>query len=125
MEPVKHDERQSARFAPAEFVGLLSKLQPRLYSVASSLKQHPDSVHFIVDIIRFESHGRERMGVATSFWLGVPRKRSGAGLLTVAKHFHLPEDPSAALIMVGPGTGVAPFAHSCKERKAIGARGKS
>ena len=60
-------EHPSVRFTPQEFVGLLSKLQPRLYSVASSLKQYPDSVHLIIDIIRYESHGRERLGVATGF----------------------------------------------------------
>ena len=60
-------EHPSARFAPEEFVSLLSKLQPRLYSVASSLKAYPDQVHLIVDVIRYESHGRLRKGVASSF----------------------------------------------------------
>src|SRR5262249_59031092 len=60
-------EHPSVRFSPGEFVGLLSKLQPRLYSVASSLKAFPDQVHLIVDVIRYESHGRERKGVASSF----------------------------------------------------------
>ena len=126
MEPIDFlIEHPSARFEPAEFVGLLSKLQPRLYSVASSLKQHPDSVHFIVDIIRYESHGRERTGVATGF---LAERSANVPVLvypTAAKHFHLPEDPDAALIMVGPGTGVAPFRAFLQERKAIGARGKS
>jgi sulfite reductase (NADPH) flavoprotein alpha-component len=126
MEPIDFlIEHPSARFAPAEFVGLLSKLQPRLYSVASSLKQYPDSVHFIVDIIRYESHGRERMGVATGFLAERAQNVPVPVYPTVAKHFHLPEDTSAALIMVGPGTGVAPFRAFLQERKAIGARGKS
>src|SRR5436189_6291225 len=60
-------EHPSARFAPEEFVSLLTKLQPRLYSVASSLKAYPDQVHFIVDVVRYESHGRVRQGVASSF----------------------------------------------------------
>src|SRR6266513_4223062 len=57
-------DHPSARFKPEEFVGLLNKLQPRLYSVASSLRVFPDQVHFIVDIIRYESHDRVRKGVA-------------------------------------------------------------
>ena len=56
-------DHPSAKFKPEEFVGLLNKLQPRLYSVASSLRTFPDQVHFIVDIIRYESHGRLRKGV--------------------------------------------------------------
>ena len=60
-------EHPSARFTPEEFVGLLTKLQPRLYSVASSLKAYPDQVHFIVDVVRYESHGRMRKGVCSSF----------------------------------------------------------
>src|SRR5437867_7043009 len=60
-------EHPSARFAPEEFVGLLTKLQPRLYSVSSSLKAYPDLVHFIVDVVRYESHGRLREGVCSSF----------------------------------------------------------
>src|SRR5262249_60384788 len=60
-------EHPSARFRPEEFVALLSKLQPRLYSVASSLKAFPDQVHLIVDVVRYESHVRMRKGVASSF----------------------------------------------------------
>src|SRR5262250_84120 len=60
-------EHPSVRFRPEEFVGLLSKLQPRLYSVASSLKAFPDQVHLIVDVVLYESHGRMRKGVASSF----------------------------------------------------------
>src|SRR6266478_9019607 len=55
-------DHPSARFTPGEFVGLLTKLQPRLYSVASSLRAYPDQVHLIVDVVRYESHGRLRKG---------------------------------------------------------------
>src|SRR5213080_1097543 len=61
------NEHPSAKFSPEEFVGLLTKLQPRLYSVASSLNVYPDQVHFIVDVICYESNGRLRKGVASSF----------------------------------------------------------
>ncbi len=118
-------EHPSVDFTPAEFVGLLSKLQPRLYSVASSLKLLPDSVHFIIDVIRYESHGRQRKGVASSFLAERAENVPVPVFPTVAKHFHLPEDPNAALIMVGPGTGVAPFRAFLQEREATGAHGKS
>ena len=60
-------EHPSAHFKPEEFVGLLTKLQPRLYSVASSLKAYPEQVHFIVDVVRYESHGRIRKEFAHLF----------------------------------------------------------
>jgi sulfite reductase (NADPH) flavoprotein alpha-component len=118
-------EHPSVRFTPQEFVGLLSKLQPRLYSVASSLKQHPDSVHFIIDIIRYESHGRQRLGVATGFMAERAANVPVPVYPSSSKSFHLPENGDTPLIMVGPGTGVAPFRAFLQERKAIGARGKT
>jgi sulfite reductase (NADPH) flavoprotein alpha-component len=118
-------EHPSVRFAPEEFVGLLTKLQPRLYSVASSLKAYPDQVHFIVDVIRYESHGRLRKGVCSSFLAERADDVPVAVFPTVAKHFHLPEDPDTPIIMIGPGTGVAPFRAYLQERKATGAKGKN
>jgi sulfite reductase (NADPH) flavoprotein alpha-component len=118
-------EHPSVRFTPQEFVGLLSKLQPRLYSVASSLKAFPDAVHFIIDIIRYESHGRQRMGVATGFLAERAQNVPVPVYPSSSKAFHLPENPETPLIMVGPGTGVAPFRAFLQERKALGARGKT
>jgi len=118
-------EHPSARFAPDEFVGLLTKLQPRLYSVASSLKSYPDQVHFIVDVVRYESHGRLRKGVCSSFLAERADDAPVPVFPSVAKHFHLPEDPNTPIIMIGPGTGVAPFRAYLQERKAIGAKGKN
>jgi sulfite reductase (NADPH) flavoprotein alpha-component len=118
-------EHPSVRFAPEEFVGLLTKLQPRLYSVASSLKAYPDQVHFIVDVVRYESHGRLRKGVCSSFLAERADDVPVAVFPTVAKHFHLPEDPDTPIIMIGPGTGVAPFRAYLQERKATGAKGKN
>jgi sulfite reductase (NADPH) flavoprotein alpha-component len=118
-------EHPSARFAPEEFVGLLTKLQPRLYSVASSLKAYPEQVHFIVDVVRYESHGRIRKGVCSSFLAERADDVPVPVFPSVAKHFHLPEDPDIPIIMVGPGTGVAPFRAYLQERKATGAKGKN
>ncbi|PYK34546.1 MAG: sulfite reductase subunit alpha [Verrucomicrobia bacterium] len=118
-------EHPSARFAPEEFVGLLTKLQPRLYSVASSLMAFPDQVHFIVDVVRYESHGRLRKGVCSSFLAERADDVPVPVFPSVAKHFHLPEDPNTPIIMIGPGTGVAPFRAYLQERKAIGAKGKN
>jgi sulfite reductase (NADPH) flavoprotein alpha-component len=118
-------EHPSARFAPEEFVGLLTKLQPRLYSVASSLKAYPDQVHFIVDVVRYESHGRVRKGVCSSFLAERADDVPVPVFPSVAKHFHLPDDPATPIIMVGPGTGVAPFRAYLQERQATGAKGKN
>src|SRR6266704_479404 len=118
-------EHPSAKFSPQEFVGLLTKLQPRLYSVASSLKVYPEQVHFIVDVIRYESHGRIRKGVASSFLAERANDVPVPVYPSVAKHFHLPENPDTPIIMVGPGTGVAPFRAYLQERKATGAKGKN
>ena len=118
-------EHPSVRFAPQEFVALLTKLQPRLYSVASSLKAYPEQVHFIVDVIRYESHGRIRKGVASSFLADRANDVPVPVFPSVAKHFHLPENPDTPIIMVGPGTGVAPFRAYLQERKTLGAKGKN
>ncbi|CAN5474383.1 hypothetical protein BH20VER3_BH20VER3_22250 [soil metagenome] len=117
-------EHPSAKFEPAEFVGLLAKLQPRLYSVASSLKAYPEAVHFIIDVITFESHGRKRKGVCSSF-LAERCSDAPVPVFPSKSKFHLPEDGNIPLIMVGPGTGVAPFRAFLQERQVTGARGKT
>jgi sulfite reductase (NADPH) flavoprotein alpha-component len=117
-------QHPSVKFSPDEFVSLLTKLQPRLYSIANSLSAFPNSVHFIVDVIRYESHGRERKGVASTF---LAERCDGTPVPvypTSAKHFHLPEN-DVDIIMVGPGTGIAPFRAFLQERRAAGARGRN
>jgi sulfite reductase (NADPH) flavoprotein alpha-component len=116
----------SIRFTPEEFVGLLRKLQPRLYSIASSQKMFPDAAHLTVAVVRYESHGRKRKGVASAFLAD----RAGDGtpipvFVHPAKGFRLPESPDTPIIMVGPGTGVAPFRAFLEERKMTGARGRN
>jgi len=118
-------DHPSVKFTPEEFVALLTKLQPRLYSVASSLRVFPDRVHFIVDVVKYESRGRVRKGVCSSFMAeradGVPVPVYPSS----AKHFHMPEDGNIPLIMIGPGTGIAPFRAFLQERQALGAKGKN
>jgi sulfite reductase (NADPH) flavoprotein alpha-component len=118
-------DHPSAKFKPEEFVTLLNKLQPRLYSVASSLRVFPDQVHFIVDVIRYESHGRVRTGVATGFLAERASNVPVPVYPSSAKHFHMPDDPNLPLIMIGPGTGVAPFRAFLQDRQATGAKGKT
>jgi sulfite reductase (NADPH) flavoprotein alpha-component len=118
-------DHPSVKFTPAEFVGLLTKLQPRLYSVASSLRAFPEQVHFIVDVVKYESRGRVRKGVASTFLAERADNVPVPVYPSLAKHFHLPDDPNTPIIMVGPGTGVAPFRAFLQERQATGAKGKT
>ena len=116
----------SVRFTVEDFVRTLRKLQPRLYSIASSLKAHPEEVHFLVASVRYESHGREREGVATTYLADRVKVGSEVPMFVhVAKGFRLPEDPSTPTIMIGPGTGLAPFRAYLEERSAVGASGKN
>ncbi len=119
-------DHPSVRFEPEEFVKFLRKLIPRLYSIASSQKAHPEAVHLTVATVRYESHGRQRSGVASTFL--AERVEVGGTVpvfFHVAKGFRLPEDGATPIIMVGPGTGVAPFRAYLQERKATAATGKS
>ena len=114
------------KLSPAEFVGVLSKLQPRLYSIASSLKRYSDEAHLLVTNVGFVSHGRARKGVCTSFLS--ERIEEGTRIpafIHTAKHFRLPADPDAPIIMIGVGTGLAPYRGYLQEREAIGARGRN
>ena len=118
-------EHPSVKFKPEEFVALLTKLQPRLYSVASSLRVFPEQVHLIVDVVRYESRGRVRKGVCSAFLAERAENVPVPVYPSSAKHFHMPEDLSLPLIMIGPGTGIAPFRAFLQERQALGAKGKN
>ncbi|MGV3532201.1 MAG: sulfite reductase subunit alpha [Chthoniobacteraceae bacterium] len=114
------------RFEPAEFARLLRKLQPRLYSISSSPNAHPGEVHATVGIVRYSTHGRDRKGVCSTF---LADRCSESGQLPVfiqkSHGFRLPEDPSRPIIMVGPGTGIAPFRAFLEERRVSGATGQN
>src|SRR5947207_211177 len=117
-------EHPSIKISPQEFVDVLAKLQPRLYSIASSLKAHPDQVHFTIDVVHYTSHGRKRGGVCSTF-LAERAENVPIPVFPNTSKFRLPEDGNTPIIMVGPGTGVAPFRAYLHERKAVGAKGKN
>ncbi|BCX46337.1 sulfite reductase, alpha subunit [Haloferula helveola] len=113
-----------ADFADGEdFVGILKKLQPRLYSIASSPNAHPGEVHLCVGIVRYESHGRKRGGICSTFLSDRSDGTTPGVFVHSNKAFRLPESGDTPLIMVGPGTGIAPFRAFLEERKISGAKG--
>ncbi|WP_136439484.1 diflavin oxidoreductase [Pacificoceanicola onchidii] len=101
-------------------------LQPRLYSISSSPKAHPGEVHLTVGEVRYAMHDSDRKGVASTY-LGERLAVGGSLGVYVQKsaHFHIPEDDSVPLIMIGPGTGIAPFRAFLEEREARGADGRN
>ena len=109
---------------PQELFHVLQRLTPRMYSIASSQALHRDTVETTVRVVRYDSHGRSRQGLASGH-LG-ERAAVGATLpifLHANNNFRLPEDTSAPVIMIGPGTGIAPFRAFLEERQATGAPG--
>jgi len=111
---------------PEAFIETLDPLQPRLYSIASSPKIDPKRVALCVDAVRYQINGRTRLGVASTFLA----ERSGLdaklkAYVQKAHAFGLPADPSAPIIMIGPGTGIAPFRAFLQERMATQAPGRN
>ncbi len=120
------EDFQSIEVDPAKLVFLLGKMQPRLYSISSTLRAHPDEVHATVGVVEYERRDRDRVGVASTF---LSRRIKVGDTLRVyiqATHeFLLPEDPDTPVIMVGPGTGIAPFRAFLHERSNRGDSGKN
>lgn len=111
---------------PQELVDVLRKLPPRLYSIASSLAAHPDEVHLTVSVVRYEAHKRPRLGLCSGYL--AERVTDDSTVPVYIEHnnnFRLPADPTTPVIMIGPGTGVAPFRAFVEEREAMGATGRS
>ncbi len=111
---------------PQELFTVLQRLTPRMYSIASSQQAHPGTVHTTVRVVRYEAHGRERQGLASGH-LG---ERADVGstmpiFLHANAAFRLPEDTTAPVIMIGPGTGIAPFRAFLEHREAFGERGEN
>ncbi|MFF7706786.1 molybdopterin-dependent oxidoreductase [Pseudomonas sp. NPDC007930] len=107
-----------------ELLGLLKPLQPRLYSISSSALAHPEQVHLTVSTVRYSSAGRSRSGLCSGFLAD----RAGQARVPIfvqrSAHFRVPAAPTTAMIMIGPGTGVAPFRAFLQERQAQGATGQ-
>lgn len=108
------------------FLENLRKLQPRLYSIASSLKAHPEEVHLCIAAVRYQTDGVPHKGVASTFLADRLALGDTTGIyFHAANHFRLPADLNKPVIMVGPGTGIAPFRAFLEEREAAGAPGKN
>lgn len=105
---------------------LLRPLPPRLYSVASSTKAHAGETHLLVGAVRWQSHGRERNGVASTLF--ADRRKVGDRVKVYVKpnrHFRLPDDGDRPILMIGAGTGVAPYRGFVADRAETGAKGRS
>ncbi|WP_338670544.1 sulfite reductase subunit alpha [Pantoea dispersa] len=109
-----------------ELVAMLRPLQHRAYSISSSSKAHPNQVHLTIASVRYHSGGRERKGVCSTYLAErVRRGEKPAIFISPNKAFRVPANNNAPLIMVGPGTGIAPFRAFLQERQATGAEGKN
>lgn len=112
--------------SPQRFVELLRRMPPRLYSIASSLKAVPNQVHLTIGVVRYHSHGRDREGVCSTY---VATRLGAEERLNIFvqpnKGFRPPADGATDMIMVGPGTGIAPFRGFVQEREATGATGRN
>ena len=106
-----------------EFIGLLKPLQHRAYSISSSPLAHPDRIHVTVAAVRYQAMGRVRGGVCSTFL--ADRGATARIFLQPNKSFRVPTDDAAPVIMVGPGTGVAPFRAFLQERALRGATGRN
>ncbi len=119
-------ETPDARFQPKEFVALLKKLAPRLYSIASSPKAQAGQVHLTINTVRYITHGRVRKGVASTFLADRAGDQHCVKIFVQPSHgFKPPDNGDVPMIMVGPGTGVAPFRGFLHERRVVGAKGRN
>lgn len=113
-------------WTPGLLVQALRKLTHRLYSISSSPKVHPGEVHLTVGVVRYEAHGRVHQGTCSGFLAErVDDDTPVPVFVHPNKNFSLPDDPNVPIIMIGPGTGIAPFRAFLEERRAIGATGPS
>lgn len=120
------EEHPSAKLGAQEFIELLRKLMPRLYSISSAPSKYPDEIHLTVAVVRYETNGRPREGVCSSYLSERARLNEPDVPVFVAdSHFGLPADDNVPVIMVGPGTGVAPFRSFVMDRATRGAKGKN
>lgn len=118
------DAYPSSRPDAVELMTALGHLQPRLYSIASSQKLYPDEVHTTVGVVRYERANRLHQGVASTFFADRLRPDGSVAIYIQPKHdFRLPENGDTPVVMVGPGTGIAPFRAFLQDRRVRGDRG--
>lgn len=111
---------------PADLVAMLPKLTPRLYSISSSPSRHLGEVHTTIAVVRYRSLNRERGGVCSTLVADrVPVGERAPIYIQPNKKFRLPQNPDLPVIMIGPGTGIAPFRAFLHERRATGAKGRN
>lgn len=116
----------SVKFPTTEYlVAPLKSLNPRLYSISSSPNAHPGEVHLTVGKVTYDLHGRKRMGVCSTFLSDHKLDRPVKVYMHANKAFRLTENNDAPAIMIGPGTGIAPFRAFLEEREFRGAKGKN
>lgn len=109
-----------------EFLSLLTPISPRLYSIASSLKKYPDEAQLMLAVVCYQAHGRNKCGLASGYMAyHVPIGSALPVYVQHNRHFHLPPDGDTDIIMIGPGTGLAPFRSFLQERETEGARGRN
>lgn len=119
-------EFPSARLTAQEFVDHQRRLMPRLYSIASSPRVYPTEIHLTVAVVRYETNHRERVGVCSTFLADrVQVGQTATPVFVSHSHFGPPEDGAKDAIMVGPGTGIAPFRAFVQDRVASGASGRN
>tara|TARA_A200000113_G_scaffold89825_1_gene80327 strand:- start:6131 stop:7381 length:1251 start_codon:yes stop_codon:yes gene_type:complete len=108
----------NVKYSPEEFLELADRLKPRLYSIASSHDAHPGFVELTVGIVRFSYHDRQRGGLCTQYMADevVVNETDVGVFMSPTKSFILPDDPNTDIIMVGPGTGIAPFRAFMEQR---------
>ncbi len=109
----------------SELIGMLKRMQPRLYSIASSPKAHEGELHLTVSAVRYSNGRRQRKGVSSTFLADRAGDVNVPVFVQKSTHFRPPRDADAPMIMVGPGTGVAPFRGFLHERLARGDRGRN
>jgi sulfite reductase (NADPH) flavoprotein alpha-component len=113
------------RATAGEWISVLKRLQPRQYSISSSPKVHPDQVQLTVSVVRYDYAGQPRRGVCSSFMADRSADTDVPIYVQRSPHFRPPKHSDTPMIMVGPGTGVAPFRGFLQERQAAGARGRN
>ncbi len=112
------------QFSAAEFIALLKPLQHRAYSISSSGKAYPDTVHLTISSVRYNSHEREHKGVCSTYLADIADENTAVRcFFSPNKVFRVPENNDTPMIMVGPGTGIAPFRAFLQEREFRNAKG--